>query len=166
MKKNRGEPTRTHIRYIIKASKSRRESKISRLRDVIWSPLSLAARSESISHLAFEAALRITSRDHLQPRHTSTEDINNANSKLSLCLEVFLLPSSCLVPPPSSCFFLLLPFCSSFFYIFCSARQMARKALNFTREVTNGHCERATKYERIQSKIANFKKEIIGISGG
>lgn len=43
---------------------------------------------------------------------------------------------------------------------------MARKALNFTREVTNGHHERATKYERIQSKIANFEKEIIRISGG
>lgn len=70
-----GEATRTHTRYIIKASKSRREPKISRLRGVIWSPLSLAARSKSISHLVFEAALRITpSRSppasaHIRQRH-------------------------------------------------------------------------------------------------
>lgn len=94
-------------------------------------PAAAAARSESISHLAFQAALRITPRPiplstaYRQPPrlHTSTEDINNAGSKVLPRFKVFLLPFSHL-PLSFSC-------------IFYSSRPMVREAMNFTQKMTN-----------------------------
>lgn len=154
--------------YVIKASKSQRRTKMSRIRGVIWSlklrrrePLgaaaATAARSESISHLAFQAALRITPRpiplSTANPRlHTSTEDINNAGSKVLPGFKVFLLPSSHL-PPTFSC-------------IFYSSRPMVQEAMNFAQKMTNERSQEVagSREERwSEAKAQPWSRNLLGL---
>jgi hypothetical protein len=129
----------------------------------------VAARSESISHLAFQTALRITPAPHPPPHpldrppistrshsppppshrlppfgstrlpKTSITPAPKFRSALQSVSPTFLLCS----PPPSTPTLRRFSFPSS--YIFYSSRPMAREAMNFARKMTN---ERAARSRR------------------